>query len=172
MLTPEYDWEIDLIRCCRVSMLASASVSNDGRRVLLVCCCYALATMLKVSTAAFLRPTIPVCKHTGAIATPNLLPFAVAWNEISAIHEQHIALMAEKWQACLAVEKELSSLELEHGSVVSELRSKWDASLDELEASAAAQLKNLETKLLAKRKKGCRKRKDPAVMQQLLDALL
>jgi hypothetical protein len=103
---------------------------------------------------------------------PILLPFAVAWNEISAIHEQHIAVMAEKWQACLAVEQELSSLELEHGTALSELRGKWDASLDELEASAAAQLKNLETKLLAKRKKGNRKKKDPAVMQQLLDALL
>lgn len=80
--------------------------------------------------------------------------------------------IAEQWQACLGMEQELSTMEASHGEALDTLRSKWNASLDELETSAATELKDLEANLAAKRKRGSKKKKDPAMMQQLLNALL
>jgi hypothetical protein len=97
---------------------------------------------------------------------------AVAWKDIVSVHEAHLATITEKWHACLAIEAELSDLQAHHSSMLTDLRSKWSESLDELEASTTAQLNELEMQLQAKRKKKSQRGHDPAMIQQLLNALL
>jgi hypothetical protein len=102
----------------------------------------------------------------------SLCPSAGLCSDFAEMHRKHMARMAETWQALLGKDQTLKQMQEQHSGKLTDMRMSWNARLDELETCTTKQLKDLESKLSYKRKKQTQKRRDPAMMQQLLNALL
>ena len=87
-------------------------------------------------------------------------------------HEEYTLRMSAKWAELSSVCQEQTALHNRHVEAVANLESKNQAKLEEAAKAVADTVQGASNKLTAKQKKGGGKKKDPAALRQLLNALL